>query len=81
MSGYGQIHHWWCTRHLAQNLIQHDGAKENFMVFEKVCRQNEVMLFNAKLDALKLATNDYDRKFFNNLMASKEKWTLMTLKV
>jgi len=57
MVGYGQIHHRWCTRHLAQNLIRHDGTKDNFKLFEDVCRQLEVKLFNEKLDALKLATN------------------------
>ena len=57
MPGYGQIHHQWCTRHLAQNLIRHDGTKDNFKLFEEVCRQLEVKLFNEKLDALKLATN------------------------
>jgi hypothetical protein len=57
MPSYGQIHHRWCTRHLAQNLIRRDGTKENFKLFEEVCRQLEVRLFNEKLDALKLATN------------------------
>jgi hypothetical protein len=34
MSGYGQIHHRWCTRHLAQNLIMRDGTNDNFKLFE-----------------------------------------------
>jgi hypothetical protein len=42
LPGYGQIHHRWCTRHLAQNLIRHDGTKDNFKLFEEVCRQTEV---------------------------------------
>ena len=25
--GYGRVHHRWCTRHLAQNLIKHDGLR------------------------------------------------------
>ena len=54
---YGQIHYRWCTRYLAQNLIRHDGTKDNFKLFEEVCRQLEVKLFNEKLDALKLDTN------------------------
>jgi transposase-like protein len=40
--GYGQIHHRWCTRHLAQNLIRHDHTKDNFKLFEEVYRQQEV---------------------------------------
>jgi hypothetical protein len=49
MPDYGQIHHRWCTRHLAQNLIRRDGTKDNFKLFEEVCRQQEVKLFNEKL--------------------------------
>ena len=76
MVGYGQIHHRWCTRHLAQNIIRRDGTKDNFKLFEEVCRQLEVKLFNEKLDALKLATNASGRQFLADLMLSKEKWTL-----
>jgi transposase-like protein len=32
------VHHRWCTRHLAQNLIKHNDMKENFKHFEEVCR-------------------------------------------
>jgi transposase-like protein len=35
---HSHVHHRWCTRHLAQNLIKHDGIKENFKLFEEVCR-------------------------------------------
>jgi len=38
MLGYGQIHHRWYMRHLAQNLIWRDGTKDNFKLFEEVCR-------------------------------------------
>jgi hypothetical protein len=76
MPGYGQIHHRWCTRHLAQNLIRRDHTKDNFKLFEEVCRQREVKLFNEKLEALKLATNVDGRQFLSDLMSSKEKWTL-----
>jgi hypothetical protein len=38
LPGYGQIHHRWCSRHLAQNLIRHDGTKDNFKLFKEVCR-------------------------------------------
>jgi transposase-like protein len=34
---HSRVHHHWCTRHLAQNLIKHDGIKENFKLFE-VCQ-------------------------------------------
>ena len=74
--GYGQIHHRWCTRHLAQNLIRRDHTKDNFKLFEEVCRQQEVQLFKDKLDALKLATNVDGRQFLSELMASKDKWSL-----
>lgn len=36
-----RLHHRWCTRHLAQNLIEHDGIKDNFDLFEEVCRQTK----------------------------------------
>jgi transposase-like protein len=35
---HAHVHHRWCTRHLAQNLIKHDGIKENFKLFKEVCR-------------------------------------------
>jgi transposase-like protein len=35
---YSRVHHRWCTRHLAQNIIKHDGIKDNFKLFEEVCR-------------------------------------------
>jgi hypothetical protein len=50
--------------------------KENLKLFEEVCRQLEVRLFNEKLDALKLATNASGRQFLTDLIPSKEKWTL-----
>jgi hypothetical protein len=31
--GHGHLHHRWCTRHLAQNLIKHDSIKDNFDLF------------------------------------------------
>jgi hypothetical protein len=31
--GHGHLHHHWCTRHLAQNLIKHDSIKDNFDLF------------------------------------------------
>jgi transposase-like protein len=35
---HSHVHYRWCTQHLAQNLIKHDGIKENFKLFEEVCR-------------------------------------------
>jgi hypothetical protein len=35
---HSHVHHHWCTRHLAQNLIKHDDIKDNFRLFEQVCR-------------------------------------------
>jgi transposase-like protein len=43
------VHHHWCTQHLAQNLINHDGIKENFKIFEEVCWQNDEKDFQRKL--------------------------------
>ena len=37
ISGQGQVHHRWCTRHLAQNIIGHDKIRDNFKPFEDVC--------------------------------------------
>jgi transposase-like protein len=38
---HSRVHHHWCTRHLAQNLIKHDDIKENFKLFEEVCQQTD----------------------------------------
>jgi transposase-like protein len=35
---HSRVHHRWCTRHLAQNLIKHDDIKENFKLFDEVCQ-------------------------------------------
>jgi hypothetical protein len=55
--GYAPMHHRWCTRHLAENLLRKDHSKANFPLFEEVCRQLEVSFFEDKLKALKDATN------------------------
>ena len=33
IEGYAPLHHHWCTRHLAENLLQKDGVKGNFDLF------------------------------------------------
>ena len=76
LEGYGRMHHRWCTRHLAQNLLRKDGKQEHFKLFEEVCRQREKRDFHRKLDDLMLRTNDEGRSFLDGLMASKEKWSL-----
>ena len=55
--GYAPLHHHWCTRHLAENLLQKDGTKDNFPLFEEVARMLEVSFFEEKLEQLKMATN------------------------
>ena len=51
------MHHRWCTRHLAENLLLKDGTKDNFPLFEEVARMLEVPFFEKKLEQLKTATN------------------------
>jgi hypothetical protein len=36
--GYAPMHHRWCTRNLAENLLRKDRSKANFLLFEEVCR-------------------------------------------
>jgi transposase-like protein len=55
--GYAPLHHRWCTRHLAENLLQKDGTKDNFPLFEEVARMLEVSFFEEKLEQLKTTTN------------------------
>jgi transposase-like protein len=49
---HSRVHHHWCTRYLAQNLIKHDGIKENFKLFEEVCQQTDEKYFKKKLKDL-----------------------------
>jgi transposase-like protein len=48
---HSHVHHYWCTRHLVQNLIKHDGIKENFKLIE-VCRHTNEKNFKKKLKDL-----------------------------
>jgi hypothetical protein len=70
------MYHRWCTRHLAQNLIKHDGIKENFKLFEEVCRQTDNKYFKKKLKDLQRRTNEKGKEFLKGLMDEKEKWAL-----
>jgi hypothetical protein len=70
------VHHHWCTRHLAQNLIKHDSIKENFKLFEEVCRQIDEKDFKKKLKELDSRTNKKGKEFVKGLIDEKEKWTL-----
>jgi hypothetical protein len=45
---HSHVHHHWCIRHLAQNLIKHDGIKENFKLFQEVCWQTDKKDFTRK---------------------------------
>jgi hypothetical protein len=49
---HAPVHHRWCTRHLTQNLIKHEGIKDNFQIFEEVCRQTDEKEFKKKLKNL-----------------------------
>jgi transposase-like protein len=50
---HSHVHHRWYTQHLAQNLIKHDDIKENFKLFEEVCRHTDEKDFKKKLKDLK----------------------------
>jgi transposase-like protein len=73
---HSHVHHHWCTQHLAQNLIKHDGIKENFKLFEEVCRENDEKDFKKKLKDLDRRTNEKGKEFLKGLMDEKEKWVL-----
>jgi transposase-like protein len=73
--GYAPLHHRWCTRHLAENLLRKDGTKDNFPLFEEVARMLEVPFFEEKLEQLKTATNAEGRQWLLGLMREPEKWT------
>ena len=45
IEGYAPLHHHWCTRHLAENLLWKDGVKGNFDLFQDVARQLEDKYF------------------------------------
>uniref|UniRef100_K4AKX6 MULE transposase domain-containing protein n=1 Tax=Setaria italica TaxID=4555 RepID=K4AKX6_SETIT len=45
IEGYAPLHHRWCTRHLAENLLRKDGVKDNFDLFQVAARQLEDYYF------------------------------------
>src|SRR5438128_2708187 len=70
---HARVHHCWCTRHLAANLVDKDHIKDNFKLFKEVCRQTEKALFKKKLETLKLKKNDLGKEFLDWLMERQEK--------
>ena len=74
LPGYAPLHHRWCTRHLAENLFRKDNIKDNFPLFEELCRQNQVQFFEEKLEELKTAMNDQGRQWLRGLLREPEKW-------
>ena len=72
---YAPLHHRWCTRHLAENLLWKDGTKDNFPLFEEVTCMLEMPFFEEKLEQLKMATNAEGRQWLRGLMREPEKWT------
>jgi hypothetical protein len=73
---HSYVYHRWCTQHLAQNIIKHDGIKENFKLFEEVCQQTDEKDFKKKLKDLERRTNEKCKEFLKELMDEKEKWAL-----
>jgi hypothetical protein len=73
---HSRVHHRWCTRHLAQNLIKYHVIKENFKIFEKVCWQADEKDFKNKLKYLERRTNEKGKEFLKGLMDEKEKCAL-----
>jgi hypothetical protein len=65
------LHRHWCTRHLAQNLLDTYKDKK----FEEVARQLEEQFFEQKLNEIKMATNDAGRRWLRGLMREREKWS------
>jgi transposase-like protein len=74
---HSRVHYRWCTRHLAQNLIKHDSIKENFKLFEEVCRQTDEKDFKKKMKDLERRTNEKGKEFLKGLIDEKEKWALV----
>jgi transposase-like protein len=73
--GYAPLHHRWCTWHMAQNLLDIDGNKDNFALFEDFARQLEEQFLQEKLEELKTATNDAGRHWLRGVLREPEKWS------
>jgi hypothetical protein len=72
---YAPLHHRWCTRHLAENLLRKDGVKDNFDLFQEAARQLEDRYFWRKLEEVKTASNGEGRQWLTGLMRDVKKWT------
>lgn len=75
IEGYAPLHHRWCTRHLAENLLRKDGVKDNFDLFQVAARQLEDYYFQRKLEQVRTATNAEGRQWLAGLMRDLDKWT------
>ena len=75
IEGYAPLHHRWCTRHLAKNLLWKDGVKGNFDLFQEAARQLEDKYFQKKLEQVKTTSNAEGRQWVTSLMRDLEKWT------
>ena len=75
IEGYAPLHHRWCTRHLAENLLWKDGVKGNFDLFQEAARQLEDKYFREKLEQVRAASNAEGRQWLTGLMRDLEKWT------
>uniref|UniRef100_K3YDF2 MULE transposase domain-containing protein n=1 Tax=Setaria italica TaxID=4555 RepID=K3YDF2_SETIT len=75
IEGYPPLHHRWCTRHLAENLLWKDGVKDNFDLFQVAARQLEDYYFQRKLEQVRTATNAEGRQWLAGLMRDLDKWT------
>jgi hypothetical protein len=75
IEGYAPLHHRWCTRHLAKNLLWKDGVKDNFDLFQETARQLEDRYFRRKLEEVRTASNKEGRQWLTRLMRDVEKWT------
>jgi hypothetical protein len=68
IEGYPPIHHRWCTRHLAENLLRKDGVKDNFDRFMIACRQLEDKHFLDILEKVRTASNAEGRQWLSEKM-------------
>uniref|UniRef100_K4A1N4 SWIM-type domain-containing protein n=1 Tax=Setaria italica TaxID=4555 RepID=K4A1N4_SETIT len=75
MEGYPPLHHRWCTRHLAENLLRKDGVKDNFDLFQVAARHLQDYYFQRKLEQVRTAINAKGRQWLAGLMRDLDKWT------
>uniref|UniRef100_K4A195 SWIM-type domain-containing protein n=1 Tax=Setaria italica TaxID=4555 RepID=K4A195_SETIT len=75
IQGYAPLHHRWCTRLLAENLLQKDGVEDNFDLFQVAARQLEDYYFQRKLEQVRTATNVEGRQWLAGLMRDLDNWT------